>query len=473
MTYDLVVLGGGTAGLVAALGSAALGARVVLVERERLGGDCLWTGCVPSKSLIAAAAAAQRARDADRFGIDAPEPAVDFPAVMRHVHRAIATIEPHDSAARLRREGVTVVTGHARFAGAERIIVGTADGTTDLRYRRALIATGSSPALPPVPGLADVGPLTSDSIWDLAALPTRLVVLGGGPIGCELGQAFARLGSRVTLLEVAPRLLQRDHADAAQIVRERLEAEGLDVHTGAAIDGVSRRDGTIEVRCDGAPPIHADQVLVAAGRVPRTSDLGLESVGVELTERGHVRVNGRLATTTRSIFAAGDVTGAPAFTHVAGYHGGLIVQNAILGLRRTARYEAIPAVTYTDPEVAQVGALASDAGDGARTVRLEHAALDRAIAEADTAGFTELVADRRGRLVGATVVGPSAGETIDELAYHVRAGTRLRTLAGVVHAYPTRSEAIQRAALVDLRASLGRYAGPLRAYLAVRRRLAR
>lgn len=472
MTHDLVVLGGGTAGLVAALGSAALGAHVALVERDRLGGDCLWTGCVPSKSLLAAAAAAQRARDAGRFGIEA-EPVVDFQSVMRHVHAVIATIEPHDSADRLRREGVTVVEGHARFSGANRIVVQTAGGTTELRYRRAVIATGSSPALPPVPGLADVDSLTSDTVWDVTDLPARLVVFGGGPIGCELGQAFARLGSRVTVLEVAPRLLPRDHPDAARIVRDRLAADGVDVRTGASVASVSCSDGAIEVRCQDGPPIRADRVLVAAGRAPRTSDLGLERVGVELTERGHVRVNDHLATTARSIFAAGDVTGAPAFTHVAAYHGGLIVQNATLGLRRKARYAAIPAVTYTDPEVAQVGDLPTGAGDGARTVRVEHAALDRAIAEADTAGFTELVADRRGRLIGATVVGPAAGEAIDELTYHVRAGTRLRTLAGVVHAYPTRSEAIQRAALDDLRMSLGRYAGPLRAYLAVRRRLVR
>ena len=472
-TYDLVVLGGGTAGLVAAIGSAGLGASVALVEQDRPGGDCLWTGCVPSKSLIAASHAAQRVRDAHRFGVDAGEPRVDFARVMRHVHGAIATIEPHDSAERLTAEGVTVLSGRGRFGGPGRIVVASHGAEQEIGYRKALIATGSTPTLPPVAGLPAARPLTSDTVWALETLPARLVVIGGGPIGCELGQAFARLGSRVTLLEAAPRLLIRDLPDAAQIVHDRLVEDGVDVRTGVVIDAAVRRADDVVVYLGGGSTVEADEILVAAGRVARTVDLGLDTVGVELTDGGHVQIDARLRTTASRIFAAGDVTGAPAFTHVAAYHGGVIVQNAILGLRRRVSYTVAPAVTYTDPEVAQIGSQAADAGDGARVARFPHSGIDRAITEGDTSGFTELVADRKGRLVGATIVGPAAGEMIAAVAASMRAGARLRDLAGAIHAYPTRSEAIQRAALEDLRASLARYRRPLRSYLALRRRLGR
>ncbi len=472
-TFDLVVVGGGTAGLVAAIGAAGVGARVALVEQHRPGGDCLWTGCVPSKSLIAAADAAHAARTAGRLGVDAGGVTIDFTRVMAHVQEAIAAIEPHDSAQRLVREGVEFVAGRGRFVEPGRIVVEGAGAPRDLRYRRALIATGSAPTLPPVPGIEEVAPLTSDTVWDLAALPARLVVVGGGPIGCELGQAFARLGSRVTLLEVAPRLLPRDHADAAAILHATLVGEGVDVRCAVSISRARRRGDDVELAFADGTTVTGDRVLVAAGRRARTDGLGLDLVGVELTERGDVRVDERLATTGADVFAAGDVTGAPAFTHVAGYHGGLIVQNAILGLRRRTSYAALPAVTYTDPAVAQVGPLVADAPAGARVVRFTHDALDRAIAEADTAGFTELVADRRGRLIGATVVGAAAGEIVAALAAEIGAGTRLRTVAGAIYAYPTRAEAIQRAALDDVRAGLRRYRRLLHAYLALRRLLGR
>ena len=293
MTYDLVVIGGGTAGLVAALGAAAVGARTCLVEQARTGGDCLWTGCVPSKSLIAAADAARHARDATRFGVDAGEPHIDFGRVMAHVRGAIAAIAPHDSPERLEREGVTVVHGHGRFVDGRTVRVATDSGDRDLQFRRALIATGSEPTLPPLEGLAELTPLTSDTVWDLEHLPRRLTLIGGGPIGCELGQAFARLGSRVTLLEAAPRLLPRDHPDAAAILHARLVADGVEVRVGAKITHAERRDAFV-IDVDGET-IHADALLVAAGRRPLTDDLALERVAVELTDRGHVIVDSRLA----------------------------------------------------------------------------------------------------------------------------------------------------------------------------------
>ncbi len=301
------------------------------------------------------------------------------------------------------------------------------------------------------------------------------MVIGGGPIGCELGQAFARLGSSVTLLEAAPRLLSatsptpRGSSATAWSPTASTSAPAWSSTPSCAAATVSSSSTSATAR--PSRPTRSSWRPAAAAR---TADLGLETVGVELTERGHVRVDARLRTTARRIYAAGDVTGAPAFTHVAGYHGGVIVQNAILGLRRRVSYAATPAVTYTDPEVAQIGSRAGDRAATARRVtRFPHAALDRAITEGDTSGFTELVADRKGRLVGATIVGPAAGETIAAVAASIRAGARLRDLAGAIHAYPTRSEAIQRAALDDLRASLARYRRPLRAYLALRRRLGR
>jgi pyruvate/2-oxoglutarate dehydrogenase complex dihydrolipoamide dehydrogenase (E3) component len=468
VTYDLAVLGGGTAGLVTALGAATLGARVCLIERDRTGGDCLWTGCVPSKSLLAAAHAAHRAATAQALGIHASA-RIDPGGVFGHIRNAIATIEPHDAPARLAEAGIDLIGGVGVFTAPGRI---TIDGNREVSYRRAVIATGSAPALPAIAGLADARPHTSDTIWGIDTLPRRLVVLGGGPIGCELGQAFARLGSDVTLIEVAPRLLIRDHPDAGRIVQASLERDGVAVRTGEPISDVHRDGEIIRLRCAGQV-VEANELLVATGRTPRTPGIGFERVGVELTSSGHVRVDGRLRTSASRIYAAGDVTGAPAFTHVAGYHGGIVAANAVLGARRTARYEAVPRVTYTDPEVAQVGLLADQArerfGRRARIVRFEHAALDRAITDASTEGFTELVADGRGRLVGATIVGAGAGEVIALAAAAIRHRERLRTLAAAVHAYPTRGEGIQRAALEDLRRSAARLARPAALLIRARR----
>ncbi len=439
-TWDLLVVGGGSAGLVGARTAASLGASVLLVERERTGGDCLWTGCVPSKALLAAASAAADARDAGRLGVRVAGIEVDFPAVLAHVRSAIAAIAPVDSAEALRAAGVTVRHGCARFTGAATAEV---DGEP-IAFRHALIATGSDPARPPIPGLD--GALSSDDVWGLTELPARLAVLGGGTVGCELGQAFARLGADVTIVEAADRLLPGEDPRASAALTAALRTDGVTVRTGTRVAAADPAG----VDLAGGGRVDADTVLVALGRIPDTRDLGVDAAEVRLVAHGYVVVDARLRTSNPRIVAAGDVTGHPAFTHVAGVHGSLAASNAVLGLRREIDLTAIPRVTFTSPEVASVGARH---GHTERTVSHDH--LDRAVAEGRTAGFTTIVLDRRGRVVGATVVGPRAGETLAELTLAVRRGLRARDLAGVVHPYPTYGDGPWNAVIADVRARLG------------------
>jgi len=465
---DLIVVGGGTAGLVAAVGAARQGAKVTLVERARTGGDCLWTGCVPSKSLLAAAAAAHTARHSDHLGVHTDRVTVDFGEVMAHVRGAIGAIAPHDSPERLRAEGIEVIHGDARFVADDAIEV----GGRRLRFRAAMIATGAAPVLPPIEGLADAAPLTTETIWDLEELPRRLAVLGGGPIGCELGQAFARLGAEVTMVEMEPRLLPREEPEASEAIRASLMADGVDVRTAARAMAVlpgrpgagseaGSRDGDGDdrdrdgwrlrlQRSDAAPDAEADEVafdhlLVAVGRRPRTAELGLEAAGIEVDRRGAVVVDDRLRTTNRRVYAGGDVTALLPFTHVASTHGATVVQNAVFGLRATVDHDRIPWVTFTAPEVARVGLSVAEArkrfGPGIRVRRADHDEVNRARAEARTDGFALLVGDDKGRLVGATVVGPHAGETIGEVVAWRQQDAKVSAIARrSTHAYPTWSD---------------------------------
>lgn len=447
-SWDLLVVGGGTAGLVAAHTAAELGATALLVERERTGGDCLWTGCVPSKSLLASAHAAAAARDASRLGVSVVDVRVDFPAVMRHVHDAIAAIEPVDSPAALRAAGVSVAHGTVRFTGSRSAQV---DGRP-VFFTQAVVATGSAPVTLDVPGLGAAGPVTSDSVWDLDELPPRLLVVGGGPVGCELGQAFARLGSRVVLIEPGNRLLDRENPEAADLVREALAADGVDVRTRSRLVAVANGPDGWTARLDSQAEVGFDRVLVAVGRRPRTEDLALDRAGVRLTGSGHVEVDRRLRTTNPRVWAAGDVTGHPPFTHSAGVHATLAASNAILGLRRTVDPGSIPRVTYTQPEVAAFGVSGDAPGVTAR--RTEHGDVDRAVTSGATSGFTELALDRRGRVVGATVVGPRAGEVLAEAVLAARAGIPARRIAGVMHAYPTWSDGLWKGTVDQSRAEL-------------------
>lgn len=426
--WDLLVIGGGTAGIVAAKTASRAGATVLLVERARLGGDCLWAGCVPSKTILSAAHAV-----AARTGPVSPH---DFTAVMARVRASIAEIEPIDSPASLREAGVRVLHGDARFLGPRAVDV---DGR-QVTFRRAVIATGSAPAVPRELRELTAGAtvVTSDSIWDLTALPERLLVVGGGPIGCELGQAFARLGSAVTLVEAGARLLPNEDAEAARIITAALAADGIDVRTGTTVDPEAVQA--------------ADVVLVAVGRSPRIAGLDLKEAGVELTDGGHVWVDRRLRTDNPRIWAAGDVTGHPSFTHVAGVHGSLAATNAVLGLRRTVDLSAMPRIVFTQPELAAVGV--DRPGEQHRAYTVAHSEVDRAVAEDERSGFSRLVLGRRGRVVGGCVVGPRAGESLAEVTLAVQHGLKARHIAATTHPYPTWGDGIWKAALEQLREDL-------------------
>jgi len=441
---------------VASLIAARAGARVALIERDRVGGDCLWTGCVPSKSLLAAAELAHRMRHADAVGLAPHEPQVDFGRVMGHVERAIATIEPQDSPERLRREGVDVIEAEGRFEGPGVI----AAGGRWLRWRRAIVATGSSPSLPPVDGLAAAEPLTTDTIWRLRALPERLVVLGGGPIGCELGQALARLGARVTVVELADRLLLKEEPRASRLIAERLREDGVDVRVRRRALRVAASELIVEDGAGATETIPFDRIIVATGRAPRTGGIGLERIGVDLDDRGAVVVDARLRTTARSVYAVGDVTGLLPFTHVAAHHARVAAPNALFHTRRSAD-DTVPWVTFTDPEVARIGLTQADArerwGDRAQVATAEYAGLDRAITGGQPYGFATLVGDPRGRLVGATVAAPAGGEAIAELTAWVSRRAKIAAVSRAVHAYPTLTEGPARAADAHV---IARYASP-------------
>lgn len=436
-----------------------LGARVAMVEHAATGGDCLWTGCVPSKALLAAGAVAQAFRTADRAGIEPAEPRIDFGRVMGHVRGSRELIAPHDSPERLRRSGVEVIEAQACFAGPGVVSA----GARTLHARAALVATGSRPVAPEIPGLAESRPLTTDTVWDIDERPDRLVILGGAATGCELAQAFARLGSTVTLVERADALLAKEEPEARALVARRLREEGVDVRLGAGVRLVERGEIRFEPGGGGSgtSSVPFDRILLAAGRTPDTGGLGLETVGVEVDRDGAVRVDRRLRTTAPAVYAAGDVVGELPFTHVAAYHARVAVLNALFGLRRRVDYRAVPWVTFTDPECARVGLSEAQArerwGRRSHAEHHSHAELDRAIVAGERDGFAKLVSDPRGRLVGATVVGPSAGEAVGELAARIAARETIADLAEAVHAYPTFAEASVRAAEER---TLRRWTGP-------------
>jgi pyruvate/2-oxoglutarate dehydrogenase complex dihydrolipoamide dehydrogenase (E3) component len=446
--YDLVVLGGGTAGLIASLYAARVGARVALVERaEQPGGDCLFTGCVPSKSLIASARLAHEMRSASRLGLEPLEPRIDFARVMERVQQVIRQAGAPDRADRLEAQGVEVIRAFGAFARA-----GVLDaGGRELRFRAAIIAIGSRPALPPIAGLAQAEPLTPERIWYLRELPRRLAVLGGGATGCELGQAFARLGSRVEIVEAAPTLLPREDTEVGRSLAGALTAEGVAVSLGAPATRVQPVGDGAGVLMAGERRIEYDRLLVALGRRPARDGIGLENVDVEVDERGFVKVDKRMRTTGDHIWAAGDAVGRECFTHVAGHQGLTAMANALFRAQRRFDYSAVPRVTFTDPEVANIGLTAAEArqrlGRDPLVLRHDYAESDRALTAGRARGFAKLVVERRrGRLLGATVVGPAAGESIAELAAVVRRGGTAADLSQAIHAYPTYTEGPARAA---------------------------
>jgi pyruvate/2-oxoglutarate dehydrogenase complex dihydrolipoamide dehydrogenase (E3) component len=444
---DLCIIGAGSAGLSVAAGAVQMGASVMLIEKGAMGGDCLNTGCVPSKALIAAAHAAQTIRDAPRFGVHAGEPAIRFSEVHHHVHDVIAAIAPHDSVERFTGLGVQVIQASARFidhasveAAGERI-----------KARRFVIATGSRAAVPPIEGLAEAGFFTNETIFDLKDQPAHLIVIGGGPIGVELAQSFRRLGSEVTVIETLS-LLSKDEPEAVEIVRAALLREGVALIEGARISRISRDETGIDVSLRGEPAdrpaLRGTHLLVAAGRQARTEGLALDQAGIAFTPK-RITVDRRLLTSNRKVFAIGDVAGGPQFTHIAAYHAGIVIRNALVGLPARTDYAALPWVTYTDPELAHCGmteAEARRAGYAVEVLTWPLAMNDRAQAERATQGLAKIVLGRRGTLLGATLVGQSAGELIGLWALALTARLRIGTIAGTILPYPTLSEISKRVA---------------------------
>lgn len=448
---NLIVIGAGSAGLIAALIAATVKAKVTLIERNRMGGDCLNTGCVPSKTLITSARVAHSVTMADRFGLRDASARVDFPAVMERVQEAIRSIEPNDSVERFEGLGVRCVQGAARLIDPWTVEVNGERRTA----RRIVIATGSEPLLPPIPGLGEVDPLTSDSVWDLRALPERLLVMGGGPIGCELAQSFARLGAQVTLVDMATRLLPREDADVAELIATALSEEGVDVRAGhKAVRFRPERSGGVLLAetADGEVELAFDRVLVAVGRRPVTEGLGLEELGIRKLPSGTLEVDEALLTSMPTIYACGDVVGPYQFTHMASHQAWYASVNALFGpLRRyKVNYRVVPWTTYTDPEVARVGLNEDDArqqGVEVEVTRFEFAHNDRAIAESARRGFIKvLTPPGRDRILGVTIAGPHAGELLAEYVLAMTHGIGLKKIMGTIHVYPTFAEINKSAA---------------------------
>jgi len=439
--YDLVIVGMGSGGLVAAEFAASLGLRVAAVERHRIGGDCLWTGCVPSKALLASAKVAHHVRTADRYGLRAVEPEIDLEAVWRRIRAIQEQIaETDDDPARYVAMGVELVQGEARLAGENAVAV----GERMLETRRILVCTGSRPAVPAIPGLEEAGFLTSETVFELESPPRSIVVLGGGPIGVELAQALNRLGIRVTLLQKGDRLVPRDEPELAELLAGVLEDEGVDVRLGAEASRVTKERGLKIVESTNGERFEAEEILVAAGRTPTTDSLGLEDVGIEVTRCG-IAVDERMRTSVSSIYAVGDVAGRYLFTHTAGHEAAMAVRDMFFpGKGKVSAL--VPWTTFTDPELAHVGmtieeARAAHGDDDVAVDRVDLSHSDRARADGASAGRIVLVT-ARDKLVGAHILAPAAGETIHELTLAIRQGMKLRELASMIHVYPTMTTSI-------------------------------
>jgi mercury(II) reductase len=448
--YNLVVIGAGTAGLVTAAGAAGLGSKVALVERHLLGGDCLNVGCVPSKSIIRSSRAVADVRDAYQHGIqNSNDIGIDFSAVMERMRRLRAKISYHDSARRFQDLGVDVFLGEGRFSGPDTVEV----NGKRLRFKKAVIATGSRPAVPSVDGLVESGFLTNETVFSLTELPRRLAVIGGGPIGCELAQAFRRLGSEVVLFHNASHILNREDDDAAEIVQQAFIRDGIRLILGCKTNRVERNNGDriIHIECQGKEEtIRIDEILVGTGRAPNVEGLNLEKAGVKYDKREGVIVNDQLQTTNPNIYSAGDISLKYKFTHTADAAARIVIQNALFLGRKKVSALTIPWCTYTDPEIAHVGMYEKDAkekGIEVETFIRSLKEVDRAIADGEEEGFVKIhVRKRTDKILGATIVARHAGEMISEITLAMVGHLGLKTLANVIHPYPTQAEAIKHVA---------------------------
>jgi len=454
--FDIVVIGGGAGGLVVAAGGAALGAKIAVVEKHKLGGDCLWYGCVPSKTLIKSARIAHEMRHADRWALEPCRPQPDLARVMERVAGIIDGIEPNDSPERFRGLGVDVIFGSGKFVAPDTFEV----NGRRLTAKAFVIATGSRPAVPRLSGIEATPYLTNETVFALREPVPSLIVIGAGPVGCELAQAFRRLGSEVTVVDAAPQILPREDADLAAVVFRQLGAEGVRLHLGAAPLGTEGRKGDVRLTlrtADGTPVVLAgSHLLVAAGRAANVEGLGLEEAGVRL-DQGRLVVDDRLRTTNRNIYAIGDVAGGYQFTHVAEHHAGIVLRQALFRMKWAKPSRIVPWCTYTDPELARVGLSETEArqrGVVHRVYRFAFDEIDRARAEGETEGFAKIVTDPKGRLLGAAIVGPHAGELIAECALALSKNMRAKDLGGVIHAYPTLAQINRRVANQRLKEGL-------------------
>ncbi len=445
---DICVIGGGAGGLSVAAAVAAFGVPVVLIERDKMGGDCLNTGCVPSKALLAASKRAAAMISGAPFGVTAQAVKIDFAKVHDHVQRTVAAIAPANSAERFGGLGVRVIKGHAKFKDRTTVVV----GDTEIRARRFVIASGSTPALPPIPGLDTGRYLTNETVFSLAYRPDSLVVIGAGPIGLELAQAFRRLGSAVTVLEAAVPLA-KDDPECAAIVLDQLDREGVVIHSGVSVTRVQHGIDSVAVTFTGAggeQTVEGQYLLVAAGRKPTTDGLDLEAARIKYDQRG-IRVNKRLKTSNRRVYAIGDcAAGQLQFTHAANYHAGLVIRNALFRLPVKVNNDLVPWVTYTEPELAQAGLTEAQARERKlkfRILRWPYHDNDRAQAERETHGHIKVIAGSKGRILGASIVGAQAGELIAMWTLAIAQGLTVRDLTGIVLPYPTLSEIGKRAAI--------------------------
>ena len=455
-TYDLTIIGGGSAGLVLAVAGARLGKKTALVEKHRIGGDCLWTGCVPSKALLKAARVANSIQNAEKYGITVPETIPDWQRVMAYVRGTQHVIEEeHDNPERFREMGVDVIFGDGHFESSDTFVVeDTENGETrTLKSKKFVISTGSRPVAPPIPGLESCDYLDSETVWALEAFPERLLVIGAGPIGVELGQAFHRLGADVTIAQRSGRILTKEDTDVSEQLLRYLREEGIAIRLNTHIAQVAQSQEGIDIQFNdsenGTVERTFDKILIAAGRAPNVEGLGLDKIGVQVGRRG-IEVNNRLQTSVKNIYAAGDVIGHYLFTHVAAFQAQLLLRNIFFPLSNTINYAVVPWTTFCDPEVARCGLTEAEAREKYGDVdvfTLDQTDVDRAVAEGETDGFSKVIATRwTGKILGVHLVGANAGEVIHEYILAMQSGIPLRKLSGMIHVYPTFSSSVWRVA---------------------------
>ncbi len=464
MKNDLTIIGGGSAGLVLAVAGAKLGKKTALVEKHRIGGDCLWTGCVPSKALLKVAKVTNYIRNAEKYGITTTNATSDWQRVMTYVRSTQHAIEEeHDNPERFREMGVDVIFGNGHFESSDSFVVEDTENnqTRTLKSKKFVISTGSRPVAPPIPGLESSDYLDSENVWDLEEFPRRLLVVGAGPIGIELGQAFHRLGADVTIAQRSGHILTKEDADVSEQMLRYLREEGITIRLRTNIAQVKKHQEGISVIFSGlqTPPTSSggnemveqtfDKILIAAGRAPNVEGLALDKIGVQVGRRG-IEVNSRLQTSVKNIYAAGDVIGHYLFTHVAAFQAQLLLRNIFFPLSKTINYAVVPWTTFCDPEVARCGLTEAEAREKYGDVdvfTLDQADVDRAVAEGETHGFSKVIASRwTGKILGVHLVGANAGEVIHEYILAMQEGIPLRKLSGMIHVYPTFSSSVWRVA---------------------------